>query len=248
MAEWATDDLRTAVRSNKKNVYVMDSAPTTLYEGQVWVCTSSDPPLVKVYDETNTHWMDYHPTYYETVLSGQMPAVTPVTNGTLVVAYDTDQSGTTLYARANSSWRDMGGALTRAYPITDATASKVTSPGTVNLPDGFRGPEVISSGQEYIVVSGAVTPTEDGVTVAAFGGAVALGNTGQDGEIRLYLDGTSKDSAGVSAGVYAAYSLKGTTDNLSATAYIVDMRLYARTSGLGFYYSGGSVAGVSVKT
>jgi len=247
MANGKTNDLRTAILSNQKNVYVMNSAPTTAYDGQFWVCTSSDPPLVKVYDLTNARWMEYHALYYEAVTSGQMPAATPVTNGALAVAYDTEQSGTTLYARANGSWRDMGGALTRAYPIADVTSTVVRGPGTVNLPDGFRLESGIGSGAEYIIVSGSITPSEDGVTVVAFGGVVTKGETNKSGEVRLYLDGTEKASESI-INTYETISLVGATDTMSASEYFVDLRIYSHVSGGAFHYAGGSIGSYSVKT
>ena len=150
MSEWTTADKMSLSIMNQKTVYIGVAVPATPYDGQVWVCTSSNPPLVKVYDTTNTQWMDHHEVRYETVASGQLPASGVVLNGAISVAYDTEQSGTKLYAYANGSWRDMGGTITRVYPVGDQSVAALTVwSGTTSISyyeamhGGFSGATVI---------------------------------------------------------------------------------------------------------
>lgn len=104
MAEWANEDVADEMLCNQKTVLVQAGAPTTAYEGQVWVCTSSDPPIMKVYDDTNTQWMDRPPAWYESVGYIKEPAHAPVVNGTLVIQYNTNISSTVLFMRADNDW------------------------------------------------------------------------------------------------------------------------------------------------
>ena len=126
MAEWSTNDLLTTALMNQKTVYIISgTAPGTAYDGQFYVDTSTDPPTVKVYDLTNTQWMTYHPVYYETQTGAWAnPSTTPLTNGTLVVLYNSTQAGTRLYGYSNSGWVNLGGTLAQVYPTGDVSRMK----------------------------------------------------------------------------------------------------------------------------
>jgi len=140
MAEWTTLDEMTAVLMNQKSVYVGAGAPGTPYDGQFWADISTDPPVVKVYDSTNVQWMAFHPTYYETQVGAWAnPSVTPVSNGTLVVVYNSTQVGTRLYGYSNSAWVNITDlslsavpAFTRYYDASIA-ASDTYTPGDDGL-------------------------------------------------------------------------------------------------------------------
>jgi hypothetical protein len=105
MAEWSTYDEITAALLNQKTVYIGTTAPSTPYDGQIWVDISKDPPVVKLYDTTNTQWLTYFPIIYETDTgSWSDPTFSPAQNGTLVVSYNADQGEARLYMYANDAW------------------------------------------------------------------------------------------------------------------------------------------------
>ena len=56
MSEWQTDETITADKLNRKEPYVGDSAPSNPTDGQLWVDTSQNPPVIKIYDATNSAW------------------------------------------------------------------------------------------------------------------------------------------------------------------------------------------------
>ncbi|GAG61653.1 unnamed protein product [marine sediment metagenome] len=144
MAEWATYDELTAALLNQKSVYVGAGVPAALYDGQVWVDISTDPPLLKLYDTTNTQWMEFNPVYYETQAGAWAnPAVTPITNGTLVIVYNSTQAGTRLYMYSNSAWTYLSSA--EAVAIATYTTQSInfaagdqslTNTGLTHIGDG----------------------------------------------------------------------------------------------------------------
>lgn len=246
MAEWETDDLRTAALSNQKNVYVMASAPTTAYDGQVWVCTSSDPPLVKVYDATNTQWMDHHQVFYETVTSGQMPATTPILNGAVAVTYDTEQSSTTLYARANGSWRDMGGALTRVYPAGDVAVKQTRAKGA-NDAGNIANVVILGSGDTTVLTSTNITPTNSGDVICLFGGGSCNVYIAPM-KVRLVIGTVEVASHTLGVGIgYQQLQLVSSdvASNISTNVYM-DVQAYQGSGA--FHDVGLSMAAITVKT
>lgn len=251
MAEWTTEDLRTQELSNQKNIYVGTAAPGTAYDGQVWVCTSSDPPLVKVYDNTNSQWMEHHQVFYETVLSGQMPATTPILNGAVAVTYDTEQSSTTLYARANGSWRDMGGALTRVYPVGDVVSGGSPNPSTDDLAAADTTAN-LNSGDTVTLHTIYITPTNSGDTICVFGGMGAMGEFGDDdtGRLRatLVVGATEIDAYTFGNNTQAHVLLNGYVNNvanISAGVYVSVERLERSGTCI---YTGPIISAISVKT
>ena len=235
MSEFVAADKLSVATLNQKTVYVGAAVPGTTYDGMMWVCTSSDPPLVKVYDDTNGRWIEHHEVLYETVTSGGFPAATPVLNGTLCVAYDTEQSATTLYARSYGSWRNMGGSLTRVYPVGGTQKTVIISGGAGSLSWGasFWG----ESGVETILVSTNITPTNSGDYVVAFiGGAIAPDYYSGE-RLRLYI-GTTKvaDISMESLNVIALTSgavCSNTSTNVYAAIYSSISSTISHT-GLGF--------------
>jgi len=117
MAEFSTDDLITAALLNQKTIYIGTGAPSTVYDGQLWVDTSENPPLLKIYDATNTMWLELRPIWYETQ-SGSWadPSTSPVIDGTLAIVYNSTQGATRLYARANNNWYNIFGAASVENP------------------------------------------------------------------------------------------------------------------------------------
>lgn len=109
MSEWSDEDVVDEQLGNQKMVLVQAAAPATAYSGQVWVCTSSDPPLVKVYDATNTQWMERNTAYYRSASDGYKTQGKPLTlNGGLAIQYDSGGTATSgdvfLYFKANNLW------------------------------------------------------------------------------------------------------------------------------------------------
>lgn len=106
MAEWEDEDVVTEILANTKTILVQNAAPTVAYDGQVWSCTSSDPPLLKTYDGTNTQWMEHADRNYSSSTDGYKPKSRPSLNGRLALQFDsasTTYSGHTfLYFKANN--------------------------------------------------------------------------------------------------------------------------------------------------
>jgi hypothetical protein len=95
--------------ANQKFVLVQAAAPAATYDGQVWVCTSSDPPLLEIRDETNSKWMQRHSVAYSAGTDAYKPLSSPPTlGGDLSIQYATggDQTSgqTFLYFKANGLW------------------------------------------------------------------------------------------------------------------------------------------------
>ena len=106
MSEFTSDQLIDEATANQKFVLVQAAAPTTPYDGQVWVCTSSNPPLIKTYDATNTQWAEKHLTRYLNFSQGYKPLSQPVTlHGDLSLQHDSGSSNNAfLYFKANDLW------------------------------------------------------------------------------------------------------------------------------------------------
>lgn len=243
MAEWTTDDLRTAALSNQKNVYVAAAAPGTAYDGQIWVCTSSDPPLVKVYDDTNTQWMQYHPVYYETQTGAWAnPATTPITNGTLVVLYNSTQTGTRLYGYSNAGWVNLAGTLARVYPSQSSIQEDSLAPGANSISVGLYSPVRVMSGQAYTMASLFITPTNSGDIVTAYGGTGAIiGENSGLFYVRIYHGGNVTATSGV-------YDVNGNLGTLISGASQVYIRTAYTAVGVGgsFISDGTSTAVILV--
>lgn len=137
MSEFSQGDKYSPAAMNAKCIYVGSGAPGTTYDGMVWVDVSTDPPVVKVYDDTNAQWMTYHPTYYETQSGAwATPAVTPVSNGTICIVYNSTQTDTRVYVYANDAWDYVDTAEAVAAPTftlvtTDLTSSTVLTPAGI---------------------------------------------------------------------------------------------------------------------
>jgi len=74
----------------------------------VWNCTSSDPPITKVYDSTNGRWLDHHARYYRTLNYGyKTQGDIKTINGFISIQDDNSgpYSGNVfLYFKANGLW------------------------------------------------------------------------------------------------------------------------------------------------
>ena len=106
---FASDDLIDEQVANTKFVLVQAAAPTAKYDGQMWACTSSDPPLLETYDDTNTQWMQRHINQYQTgTLAYRTLSSPPTLNGALNLCYSTGGATTSgktlLYFKANGLW------------------------------------------------------------------------------------------------------------------------------------------------
>ena len=112
MSEWTSGQVVTETLANQKFVLVQAAAPSTAYEGQVWSCTSSNPLLVKSYDDTNTQWMEHRPRTYEAVSDLKtQPRLNgvPVLNGSLFIHYSTSGAQTRLLMRSNNRFWGLEG-------------------------------------------------------------------------------------------------------------------------------------------
>lgn len=111
---FANEDIVTEQSANTKYILVQAAAPSNPYDGQIWTNTSSDPPIQKVYDATNTAYLERHPIWYESTSSAVfvLPAATPTINGTIVIQYEAGGGGTTLFLKAGTAtldwWRRTG--------------------------------------------------------------------------------------------------------------------------------------------
>jgi len=247
MAEWTTATKMAPTIMNQKTVYVGAAVPATPYDGQIWVCTSSDPPLVKVYDTTNTQWLEHHSVRYETVASGQLPASGVILNGTISVAYDTGMSSTKIFARANGSWRDMGGAITRVYPEGDQNVAAVTIFSGTAAGNWYESLGNDFSGAITVLASTNITPTNSGDMICLFGGGHT---TLTSGFIRLFIGTTMVYSGTVFwRTAVAAKGYKDGCPNTSTNIYM-DALSYATAANSGMFSinRGVSIGAVSVKT
>ena len=244
MSELSQGDKLSVSVLGQKLVYVGAAAPGTTYDGQVWVCTSSNPSLVKINDATNSGWLQQGETRYETVLSGQLPSSGVYLNGALCVAYDTEQSGTKLYAYANGSWRNMGGTITRVYPIGSVASFQTRAHGGGSIPVG-AGVD-LNSGITLLLCSTSITATNSGDVVCLFGGGT-MGRewAGQEQRIRLFI-GTTQVGSHLSDAAYHQFSMASTA-MVPNTPINVYMDAIGVNSG-SFYHTGFTMAAVSVKT
>lgn len=97
------DDLIDEQTANIKFIIVQTDAPSPVYDGQVHIDTDDDPPLIRIYDTTNTMWLQRKHITYDTV-NNEYPSESPVLNGSLQVRYDSGSTQHQLLTRANSKW------------------------------------------------------------------------------------------------------------------------------------------------
>ena len=148
MSELSQGDKFSVATMNQKTVYIGSGAPATTYDGQFWVDVSTDPPVVKVYDDTNAQWMTYHPTYYEEMTDWANPTVTPVSNGTMCVVYKTTvTTGTRLYVYSNGAWTYLTTAECPVVPTitfddTDISTDTVLDVSGIWYIDPVSGSEI----------------------------------------------------------------------------------------------------------
>ena len=106
---FTTTDLIDEQTANTKFILVQATAPSPSYDGVVWVCTSSDPPLLQTRDETNSRWIQRHSQqYYTGTLAYRSWGNPPTLNGDLDLRYSTGGTTTSgqvfLYFKANGLW------------------------------------------------------------------------------------------------------------------------------------------------
>ena len=103
MSEFTTDQLTDEATANQKFILVQAASPNVAYDGETWGCTSSDPPLLKTYDATNTRWMEKHMNQYLNITQGYKPLSQPTTlHGDLSLQHDSGSSDNVfLYFKAN---------------------------------------------------------------------------------------------------------------------------------------------------
>jgi len=253
MAEWVANDLRTLSLSNQKSLYVGSGAPGTAYEGQIWVDVSTDPPIVKSYDDTNSQWSEYRPVYYETQEDAwASPSQTPVVNGTIVVLYNSTQAGTRLYAYSNDAWVNLGGTLARVYPVKNKSSEGVDAKGATSVPMGQSNAVAYES--EVTLASAAITTTEDNETlVVVAGGLMSTMNDGSNPKTtvwRLYINAVLVDSVTLEVGdVEEAYVLSASLDDQSIDTYTAYLKVYNDNSdSTAVYTTGLGLAIYSIKT
>lgn len=97
------DDIWSEPACNTKLVIVSTTAPTNKYDGQRWLDTSEDPPVLKTYDETNNDYVERDATYYETG-HNDLPGITKYRNGLMVVEWDATDGKASLWVRSNNWW------------------------------------------------------------------------------------------------------------------------------------------------
>jgi hypothetical protein len=245
MSEWTAGDKMTVALMNQKTLYVGSGAPTTKYDGQLWASVSSNPPLLKSYDATNSGWMQYGETRYETVLSGQLPASGVYLNGALCVAYDTQQSSAKMFAYANGSWRNMGGTLARTYPY-GAAQDTGTVGGDTNSVDWGKTEAKLASGASATLAIAYVKPDTSGDYVVAYAGGTGLENTGGDVRIRLIIGSVQVgEQALMDTKTYITLISGAQVSNASCS---ISLKYYSARSGGSITHTGLSVGGVVVTT
>jgi len=107
MSSWTSGQVVTEALANQKFILVQAAAPSTAHEGQVWCCTSSDPLLVKSYDDTNTAWVTNTPVWYKSNASFAPPVDGKNLNGSLTLRYDSGESKTYLWLTSNVGWKPV---------------------------------------------------------------------------------------------------------------------------------------------
>jgi len=248
MSEWSYSDKLTAALLNQKTFYVGSGAPSTTYDGQPWVDISTDPPVLKFYDDTNSQWMEYRPVYYETQVGAWAdPSTSNVGNGTLVVVYNSDQSGTRLYAYSNNAWVNLGGTLTRVYPETDNTDEALDNNAQHNS-DVFGYDSLSFSALETKTLDTiTITPSEDDSVIVGFAAIVGQRTGGANFTAKLYINNVLVDSSNISSNG-SFNGLKGTQDGLTGSID-VELKVSETDDDVGdLQYCGYYLAAYSVKT
>jgi len=241
MAEWAVNQEITVALANQKMVYVGEAVPATVYEGQIWIDISTDPPTVKSYDITNTSWSQYSMIYYETQAGAWAnPAQTPVTNGTIVILYNSTQLATRLYMYSNNAWTYIATGIPRIYTLKDDSAEGTFARGGLGAP--YARTLAVGAGTEVTIASCTVTPTRATSTIIAWAGstnAMDLTNTGW----KLYIDSTQVDTEILGGAGWGERNLLGALDNQTAALHTIYVKTY-NDDGVGrSYYSFGTGVG-----
>jgi len=248
MSELASGSKMSVAVMNAKTVYIGAVAPTTKYDGMLWMDISTDPPVVKVYDLTNAQWMEYRPVYYEIPTGAWAdPTTANIGNGTLVVVYNSTQAGTRLYARSNGAWVNIGGTLSRVYPVSDNEQDSLTD-STEGATDIFGYAVTAFLASETITLKTiTVTPTETESTVTGFAAiCAARGVAPLTFTAKLYINNVLVDSEDFTVNEWMG--LKGSQDGIDA-AVSVELRVTETSGNAGNLDVGGMyVAGIAVVT
>jgi len=98
------EDIYTEECCNTKLIIVQSAEPSTTYDGQHWIDTDDDPPLLRTRDETNSQWMTHYRREYETGHASLPDINDNVINGMMTVEWDSIDSKAALWVRANNWW------------------------------------------------------------------------------------------------------------------------------------------------
>jgi len=103
---FANEDIVTAQSGNTKFITVQSAAPTTNYDGSIFIDTDNNPPYLNIRDATNTQWMEHHSREYTTATQTRWPVVYGqlYSNGNIISQYDSSLSKTKLHVKANGIW------------------------------------------------------------------------------------------------------------------------------------------------
>jgi len=180
LSEFSQGDKLSPAVLNQKTVYVGSGEPSTKYDGQIWVDVSTDPPIVKVYDLSNTQWMTYHPTYYEEQSGAWAdPSVSPVTDGTLVVVYNSTEDETRLYGYSNDAWVNLAELTISVIPVFEKYYEGTLAAGATYTPadEGLYSMSSNDSGYMRFEIYGDtkwIMGAESGETFVFFGDGTHL--------------------------------------------------------------------------
>lgn len=100
------DSLIDEQTANTKFIVVQSAAPSTNYDGSVFIGTDDNPPFIRVRDGTNTQWMTRYQDEYDTTTVIRRPFEYGETtlNGTFAVQYNGALGATLLHVKSNGIW------------------------------------------------------------------------------------------------------------------------------------------------
>ena len=258
MSEWSLYDEITVALMNQKTIYVGAVVPAVIYEGQVWIDTSTDPSLLKIYDLTNTAWQEYRPVYYETQAGAwAAPTQTPILNGTIVVTYNSTSVATRIYYRSNGAWVYSTVAVAVVIPTIDDSDDTGTNGSSIagNLTN--YGWNIAANPTEVTKDTLTLTISEDDVLICAsyFVTIVVSALEGDyasaDVDMYLKIDGIVVDSLEtVSVGSLAgiSFALQGSRLVDTGSVDVILTCIQSRDAEMSFQHGGHHLFAFAVKT
>ena len=106
---YATGDVINAVSANTKTIYIDTTNPTIEYNGEVWIDSSENPPILKNYNSAETIWQTHPGIESKAITMERTPDeyTIPSNSGHIVVQHNSVLDETIIHIKANGRYWGM---------------------------------------------------------------------------------------------------------------------------------------------